>query len=141
MRSVYVLVQLCYGTPSINKGPVLWPPVSLMHERRDKKTVVVEFVPTVLAPPCLKKPDDAATMTMHDALSRGPAVVADVGCGSGGAIMALAEAYPNARFIGIDIQAEAVAAATAKAARYGCGGLHVGCTGSQRLNSIVAVVV
>ena len=111
--------------------------VSAMHEMRDKEGLVSGFVPAVLATPCLKKPGDPATLTMHDALSRGPAIVADVGCGSGNVVMALAEAYPHARFIGIDIQADSVAAANAEAARYGLDRGSV--NGAYRSSSLVAI--
>lgn len=45
--------------------------------------------------------------------------VADVGCGSGHAVNLMAQAFPNSRFTGLDFSAEAVAAATAEAARLG----------------------
>lgn len=87
-----------------------------MHQHRDKETLA-GFVPSVPAPPCLRNAGDEAGLNMHDALTRGPAIVADVGCGEGSVIMALAETYPKARFIGIDIQESSVAVANAEAAR------------------------
>jgi SAM-dependent methyltransferase len=45
--------------------------------------------------------------------------VLDVGCGSGRAIMLLAERFPRSRFWGEDFSAEAIAAATAEAQRRG----------------------
>jgi len=45
--------------------------------------------------------------------------VLDVGCGSGRAMNRLAELYPNSRFTGIDLSAEAIAAAKAESARGG----------------------
>jgi ubiquinone/menaquinone biosynthesis C-methylase UbiE len=41
--------------------------------------------------------------------------VMDVGCGRGRALVALASAYPNSRFLGIDIAADAVAVGQARA--------------------------
>jgi SAM-dependent methyltransferase len=43
--------------------------------------------------------------------------VLDVACGGGRAMMALAQAYPASRFTGIDLSAEAVAAATSQTLR------------------------
>lgn len=45
--------------------------------------------------------------------------VLDVGCGSGRAVLRLAETYPNSRFTGYDFSAEAVASANAEAAGQG----------------------
>ncbi|MGI9606060.1 MAG: class I SAM-dependent methyltransferase [Acidimicrobiales bacterium] len=45
--------------------------------------------------------------------------MADVGCGSGHALLLLAEAYPNSRFTGFDFSAEGVATANAEAADRG----------------------
>lgn len=45
--------------------------------------------------------------------------VIDVGCGSGRAMIALAEAYPRSRFAGYDFSEQAVAAARAEARRRG----------------------
>jgi SAM-dependent methyltransferase len=42
--------------------------------------------------------------------------VADIGCGSGRAVCALARAFPNSRFTGFDVSAEAIARARAEAA-------------------------
>jgi ubiquinone/menaquinone biosynthesis C-methylase UbiE len=47
------------------------------------------------------------------------ASAADVGCGRGAAVLSLAAAYPRSRFLGIDRQAAAIAAARAAAARAG----------------------
>jgi SAM-dependent methyltransferase len=47
-------------------------------------------------------------------LERG-ALVADVGCGQGHALLALAQAYPQSRFVGYDLLASAVATATSSA--------------------------
>eukprot|EP00128_Syssomonas_multiformis_P017614 Colp12_sorted_trinity150504_noHs@22371 len=41
--------------------------------------------------------------------------VCDVGCGSGRAIVTMAQAFPNSRFTGLDLCSEAVARATARA--------------------------
>jgi 2-polyprenyl-3-methyl-5-hydroxy-6-metoxy-1,4-benzoquinol methylase len=45
--------------------------------------------------------------------------VLDVGCGSGRALIAMADAYPNSRFTGYDLSAEAVERARAEAQRLG----------------------
>jgi 2-polyprenyl-3-methyl-5-hydroxy-6-metoxy-1,4-benzoquinol methylase len=45
--------------------------------------------------------------------------VLDIACGAGGAMLALAAAYPASRFVGYDFSEQAVAAARAKAARRG----------------------
>lgn len=47
------------------------------------------------------------------------AVAADVGCGDGAAILAMAESYPNSRFVGIDASRHAVALVARKAAEMG----------------------
>ena len=47
------------------------------------------------------------------------AVVADIGCGEGWSTIALARAYPEARFIGIDLDEPSIAAARAHAERGG----------------------
>lgn len=55
---------------------------------------------------------------LAERLARGIDVL-DVGCGSGRAMIHLAEAFPNSRFQGFDASEEAVAAATAEACRRG----------------------
>ena len=50
--------------------------------------------------------------------------VLDVGCGSGQALMLLAEHFPQSRFCGRDFSAEAVAAANAEASRRGLTNLR-----------------
>jgi SAM-dependent methyltransferase len=47
--------------------------------------------------------------------------VLDVGCGSGGALCRMAEAFPRSRFTGIDCAPEAIAAARALAGEQGLG--------------------
>lgn len=47
------------------------------------------------------------------------AMVADVGCGSGVALLALASAYPRSRFVGYDLSAHALARAQQKVAEAG----------------------
>jgi SAM-dependent methyltransferase len=54
------------------------------------------------------------------ALERGIDVL-DVGCGSGGVVLALARRYPRSRFRGLDLSPEAIAAGTEAAAREGLG--------------------
>jgi SAM-dependent methyltransferase len=50
--------------------------------------------------------------------------VLDVGCGSGLALIALAEAYPGSRFTGYDMSDQAVVAARAEARRRGLGNVR-----------------
>ena len=50
--------------------------------------------------------------------------VLDVGCGAGGAMVALAAAFRRSRFTGYDCSAEAVAAAGAEASRRGLRNVH-----------------
>ena len=49
--------------------------------------------------------------------------VVDVGCGAGKAMLMLAEAFPNSRFTGVDLCADAFAETTIAAARLGLGNL------------------
>lgn len=55
---------------------------------------------------------------LRDRLTAG-ARVADVGCGTGHAMVLLAEAFPASTFVGYDISDEAIAAARREAAQYG----------------------
>jgi SAM-dependent methyltransferase len=55
-------------------------------------------------------------------LERG-ADVADIGCGRGQALIRLAQAYPNGRYVGYDIHPESIAAARASANAAGVAGL------------------
>jgi 2-polyprenyl-3-methyl-5-hydroxy-6-metoxy-1,4-benzoquinol methylase len=50
--------------------------------------------------------------------------VLDIGCGRGRALMRMAEAFPNSRFAGYDMSAEAVENATAEAKRRGLANLR-----------------
>jgi SAM-dependent methyltransferase len=54
-------------------------------------------------------------------LERG-ALVADVGCGRGRALIKLAQAFPRSRFVGYDVVERSIAAATASAAVAGVAG-------------------
>lgn len=56
---------------------------------------------------------------LHAALGRPGAVVADVGCGYGWSTIALARAYPEARVVGIDIDAPSIEQARRNAAEVG----------------------
>jgi SAM-dependent methyltransferase len=57
----------------------------------------------------------AAVPHLHEILSRPGALVADVGCGFGWSTIALARAYPQARFVGVDVDAPSVEAARVNA--------------------------
>jgi SAM-dependent methyltransferase len=64
-----------------------------------------------------------AIIELHERLSHGPAArVADIGCGEGWSTIALARAYPEARFIGIDLDEPSIHAARAHADRAGLDG-------------------
>ena len=69
-----------------------------------ERTLVEEWLPAL--------PD------LRDKLERG-ATVADVGCGRGRALVALARAFPASRFVGYDAFAPTIARATANAAAAG----------------------
>jgi SAM-dependent methyltransferase len=49
------------------------------------------------------------------------ALLADIGCGRGGALIALAQAFPGARFVGYDLYPPTVASATVNAVKAGVG--------------------
>jgi 2-polyprenyl-3-methyl-5-hydroxy-6-metoxy-1,4-benzoquinol methylase len=61
----------------------------------------------------------AATPSVHEALSRPGARIADVGCGGGWSSIALARAYPDATIDGIDVDAGSVDMARKNAASAG----------------------
>ena len=71
---------------------------------------------------------------LHERLARG-ATVADVGCGSGRALIELAAAYPRSQFHGFDLCAEPIARARAVAAERRLANVHFECCdlGSQSL--------
>ena len=56
---------------------------------------------------------------LSDRLEGGGIEVLDVGCGSGEALITLAEAYPNSRFCGYDFSIEAITAARREVLRRG----------------------
>ncbi len=61
----------------------------------------------------------ASVSDLHTALTRPQDALLDVGCGFGWSTLALARAYPQARVVGVDIDAPSVAAARAAAAQAG----------------------
>lgn len=61
------------------------------------------------------------------------AVAADVGCGSGLALFAMAEAYPNSEFHGYDPSAHAIERAEAQAAERGLGNVKFHTAGGEDL--------
>ncbi|MFE0751292.1 class I SAM-dependent methyltransferase [Gordonia sp. NPDC058843] len=61
----------------------------------------------------------AGVTHLHEQLSRPGARVADVGFGAGHSTIALARAYPEATFVGLDVDAASVAMAQANAAAAG----------------------
>lgn len=61
-----------------------------------------------------------AVPDLHERLRRSPSArVADIGCGEGWSTIALARAYPEARFIGIDLDEPSIEAAREHARRAG----------------------
>jgi SAM-dependent methyltransferase len=61
------------------------------------------------------------------------AVVADVGCGAGVALIAMAEAYPQSEFHGFDPNAHAIERATAQLAERGIGNVILHTKGGEAL--------
>jgi ubiquinone/menaquinone biosynthesis C-methylase UbiE len=58
---------------------------------------------------------------VHARLQEGGARMADIGCGEGWSTVALAKAYPDATFVGVDIDAPSLEAARLHAAEAGVG--------------------
>ncbi len=58
---------------------------------------------------------------VHARLQAGGARMADIGCGEGWSTIALAKAYPNASFVGVDIDAPSLEAARRHAGEAGVG--------------------
>ena len=83
----------------------------------------------------MEESDQTVVAALHEAIL--PAVeglvaklqaglrVMDVGCGRGRALMAMAEAFPQSDFVGVDFSAEAIAEATEEAQRRGLPNLQV----------------
>jgi SAM-dependent methyltransferase len=64
-----------------------------------------------------------ATGELHERfLADPPARVADIGCGEGWSTIAMAQAYPNASFVGIDLDGPSIEAARRNAAEAGVEG-------------------
>lgn len=63
--------------------------------------------------------------------------VLDVGCGSGLAMCEMAQAFPASRFMGVDICADAIAAARAEAERRGLNNLRFEVADDSNLNELV----
>jgi SAM-dependent methyltransferase len=69
---------------------------------------------------------------LTERLSQGMDVL-DVGCGSGRALLHLAEHFPGSRFLGLDISQEGIAAAEREAWRRNLDGVMHFAAGKQRL--------
>jgi SAM-dependent methyltransferase len=59
---------------------------------------------------------------VEERLRRGGALVADLGCGHGAALILMAEAFPESRFVGLDNHAPSIACARESAAEAGVAG-------------------
>jgi ubiquinone/menaquinone biosynthesis C-methylase UbiE len=71
-------------------------------------------------------PDALRQASEIDAVLRKPdARILDVGCGAGWSTIALAQAYPNAKVIGVDVDAPSIEMARKNAATYGTAGQRV----------------
>ncbi len=64
--------------------------------------------------------------------------VIDVGCGSGRAILLMAQTFPRSRFVGADFSAEGIARANAEAARLGLGNVRFVEADAARLGAVAA---
>ena len=64
--------------------------------------------------------------------------VLDVGCGSGLAMVALAQAFPRSRFAGYDLSPDAIRAAWAEATRRGLSNVHFEDRDLSNLNEVAA---
>jgi SAM-dependent methyltransferase len=73
-----------------------------------------------------------ALADVHAKLEAG-AVVADVGCGSGLALVAMAEAYPNSKFVGYDPNSHAIDRARAQLEERGIGNIELHTAGGEKL--------
>ena len=88
------------GVPQSDYGPSFWDGFERYTTASFENLLMQQWLPAV--------PEVEAK------LKRG-ALVADVGCGAGRAIIKLAEAFPESRFVGYDIYEPSVATATARA--------------------------
>jgi SAM-dependent methyltransferase len=69
---------------------------------------------------------------VHEKLEAG-AVVADVGCGSGVALVAMAEAYPRSKFVGYDPNSHAIERAHQQLAERGLSNVELHAAGGEKL--------
>jgi len=80
--------------------------MSELSDAKHRKSLLRDFLPTVAEGQLVKR------------LERG-ARVCDIGCGEGVALLLMADAFPQSRFVGIDIDWEALAVARKGANRLG----------------------
>ena len=92
------------GVPYEAYGPDLWEGIDRITTGWFDHLLVQQWLPAVPAVPA--------------ALERG-ALVSDVGCGHGRALIRLAQAFPASRYVGYDVHGPSVARATANAAAAG----------------------
>jgi len=76
--------------------------MSQLADAKHRQTLIDSFIPTV----------DEGNITMR--LQKG-ITVCDVGCGRGTALLLMAQAFPNSRFLGMDIDTEVLGAAQKEA--------------------------
>ncbi|HEY3083640.1 MAG TPA: class I SAM-dependent methyltransferase, partial [Chloroflexota bacterium] len=88
------------GVPQSAYRPRFWQAIERCTAPTKEKLLVPEWIPAMPA--------------LQTRLEQG-ALVADVGCGHGRAIVALARAYPNSRFVGYDAYGPAIGRAAANA--------------------------
>lgn len=94
-------------------------------------------VPYVSLPYPLTHPSRlAAAVALHGAPAPPPATsrVLEIGCASGGNIVPLAERFPNASFVGIDLAQRHVDMANARIARLGLTNIDVHCADVSLVN-------
>jgi SAM-dependent methyltransferase len=92
------------GVAADRYGPDLWPAMERLGTPMYSGSLVQAWMPEL--------------PRLRDALNRG-ANVADIGCGSGRALITLAQAYPHGRYTGFDVYPTQVERARANAERAG----------------------
>ena len=97
-----------------------YEPIAYIIGRRAFWSIELDVTPAVLIPRADSETLLEAAVAHFGAA--GPARVLDLGTGSGALLLAALAEWPNATGVGIDLSAEALAVATANAARLGLAG-------------------